>query len=92
MSVVVFVLAGLLVVRFPAFVATVLLGTPRKVAGVGSGVAVGSVLNQLGLGLFKALGFASAALLHSALLLAAALLERQMIFFFQRVLPRRREP
>ncbi len=44
---------------------------------------MGSVLDQLLLGLLEALGLAAAALGHGALLLAAALLEREMIFFFQ---------
>ena len=47
---------------------------------------MGSVLDQLLLGLLEALGLAAAALGHGTLLLAPTLLEREMIFFFQRAL------
>jgi hypothetical protein len=81
-SVLVLVLAGLLVVSLAVGPAVPLLRPPLKVAGIGAGVAMGGVLDQLFLGLLEALRLAAAAFTHGALLLAAALLEREMIFFF----------
>jgi hypothetical protein len=59
-----------------------ILRTALEVGRIRSGVAVGSVLDQLLFGLLEALRLTAAAFANGALLFAAALFEREMIFFF----------
>jgi hypothetical protein len=78
----VLVLARLLVVGLAEGASIPLLRTALQVGWIGSGVAVGSVLDQLLFGLLEALRLAAAAFANGALLFVAALFEREMIFFF----------
>ena len=55
-------------VGLAALVAAEALGLAGEIAGVGAGVAVGGVLDQLLLGQLEALGLAAAALGYGALL------------------------